>query len=213
MGRAAMLAFLLASVVGLAGCTGSTPTGSQAGVSTPSPAASTASVTPSARAPGAAARCSGQPTPAETEGPYFKAGSPERTSLVDSGMPGTRVIVSGTVLTLDCRPLSGVVLDFWQADASGVYDNAGYRLRGHLTSDSDGRYSLHTIVPGEYPGRTQHIHVKVEAPGRPILTTQLYLPGSARNQQDPLFNPELLMQVVDAAGGKAATFDFVLNFR
>jgi protocatechuate 3,4-dioxygenase beta subunit len=213
MGRAAMLAFLLASVVGLAGCTGSTPTGSQAGVSTPSPAASTASVTPRAPAPGAAARCSGQPTPAETEGPYFKAGSPERTSLVDSGMPGTRVIVSGTVLTLDCRPLSGVVLDFWQADASGVYDNAGYRLRGHLTSDSDGRYSLQTIVPGEYPGRTQHIHVKVEAPGRPVLTTQLYLPGSARNPQDPLFNPELLMQVVDAAGGKAATFDFVLNFR
>ena len=213
MGRAAMLAFLLASVVGLAGCTGSTPTGSQAGVSTPSPAASTASVTPSAPAPGAAARCSGQPTPAETEGPYFKAGSPERTSLVDSGMPGTRVIVSGTVLTLDCRPLSGVVLDFWQADASGVYDNAGYRLRGHLTSDNDSRYSLQTIVPGEYPGRTQHIHVKVEAPGRPVLTTQLYLPGSARNPQDPLFNPELLMQVVDAAGGKAATFDFVLNFR
>jgi protocatechuate 3,4-dioxygenase beta subunit len=128
-------------------------------------------------------------------------------------MPGTRVIVSGTVLTLDCRPLSGVVLDFWQADASGVYDNAGYRLRGHLTSDSDGRYSLQTIVPGEYPGRTQHIHVKVEAPGRPVLTTQLYLPGSARNPQDPLFKPELLMQVVDAAGGKAATFDFVLNFR
>ncbi len=208
-----MLAFLLASVVGLAGCTGSTPTGSQAGVSTPSPAASTASVTPSAPAPGAAARCSGQPTPAETEGPFFKAGSPERTSLVDSGMPGTRVIVSGRVLTLDCRPLSGVVLDFWQADASGVYDNAGYRLRGHLTSDSDGRYSLQTIVPGEYPGRTQHIHVKVEAPGRPVLTTQLYLPESARNPQDPLFNPELLMQVVDAAGGKAATFDFVLNFR
>jgi protocatechuate 3,4-dioxygenase beta subunit len=213
MGRAAKLAFLLASVVGLAGCTGSTPTGSQAGFSAPSPAASTASVAPSAPVPGASARCSGQPTPAETEGPYFKAGSPERTSLVDSGMPGTRVIVSGTVLTLDCRPLSGVVLDFWQADASGVYDNAGYRLRGHLTSDSDGRYSLQTILPGEYPGRTQHIHVKVEAPGRPILTTQLYLPGSARNQQDPLFNPELLMQVVDAAGGKAATFDFVLNFR
>ena len=213
MGRPAMLAFLLASVVGLAGCTGSTPTGSQAGVSNLSPARSTASVTPSAPAPGAAARCSGQPTPAETEGPYFKAGSPERTSLVDPGLPGTRVMVSGSVLTLDCRPLSGVVLDFWKADASGVYHNAGYRLRGHLTSDSEGRYSLQTIVPGEYPGRTQHIHVKVGAPGRPVLTTQLYLPGSARNPQDPLFNPELLMQVVDAAGGKATTFDFVLNFR
>lgn len=213
MRRAPLLAFLLIPLVGLAACTGSIPAGSRAGVSAPSPAVSNASVAPSTPAPGAAPACSGQPTPAETEGPYFKAGSPERTSLVDSGMPGTRVAVSGLVVTLDCRPLAGVVLDFWQADASGVYDNAAYRLRGHLTTDSGGRYSLQTIVPGEYPGRTQHIHVKVEAPGRPVLTTQLYFPGSARNQQDSLFNPALLLQVVDAAGGKAATFDFVLNFR
>jgi len=128
-------------------------------------------------------------------------------------MLGTRVVVSGRVLTLDCRSVAGVVLDFWQADASGAYDNAGYRLRGHLTTDSNGRYSLQTIVPADYGGRTQHIHVKVEAPGRPVLTTQLYFPGSARNQQDPLFHPELLMEVVEGAAGKAATFDFVLNFR
>lgn len=208
-----MLAFLLSALIGLAACTGSTPSGSQAGVAAPSPAVSNPSVAPSTQPPGAATNCTGQPTPAETEGPYFKAGSPERTSLIDAAMPGTRVAVSGLVLTLDCRPLAGVVLDFWQADASGVYDNAGYRLRGHLTTDSEGRYSLQTIVPGEYPGRTQHIHVKVEAPGRPVLTTQLYFPGSVRNQQDSLFNPALLLKVVDAAGGKAATFDFVLNFR
>src|SRR5262249_56166643 len=77
MGRAAMLAFFLASVVGPAGCTGSAPAGSRAGGSALSPAVSTASVTPSAPAPGAAARGSGLPTPAETEGPYFKAGPPE----------------------------------------------------------------------------------------------------------------------------------------
>jgi len=210
-----MLAFLLTLVLGLAGCApASPPAGSQARSSTPAPAAaSTPGASPSTQAPGAAASCSGRPTPAETEGPYFKAGSPERTSLVDPGMPGTRVVVSGRVLTLDCRSVAGVILDFWQADASGAYDNAGYRLRGHLTTDGDGRYWLQTIVPGDYPGRTQHIHVKVEAPGRPVLTTQLYFPGSARNQQDPLFHPELLMEVVDAGDGKAAIFDFVLNFR
>ena len=212
MRRAPLLALLLTPLVGLA-CTGSAPAGAREGVAAPSPAVSNTSLAPSAQAPGAAATCSGQPTPAETEGPYFKAGSPERTSLVDSGIPGTRVVVSGRVMNMDCRQLAGVVLDFWQADASGVYDNAGYRLRGHLTTDGDGRYSLQTIVPGEYPGRTQHIHVKVEAPGKPVLTTQLYFPGSARNQQDSLFNPALLLQVVDAPGGKAATFDFVLNFR
>ncbi len=42
-----------------------------------------------------------------------------------------------------------------------------------------GRYTLETIVPGEYPGRTQHIHVKVQAPNGPILTTQIYFPGVA----------------------------------
>jgi len=210
-----MLASLLTLVLGLAGCaTESPPAGSQARSSAPAlAAASTPGASPSTPAPGAAASCSGRPTPAETEGPYFKAGSPERTSLVDPGMPGTRVVVSGRVLTLDCRSVGGVILDFWQADASGAYDNAGYRLRGHLTTDGDGRYSLQTIVPGDYPGRTQHIHVKVEAPGRPVLTTQLYFPGSARNQQDPLFHPELLMELLDVGGGKAATFDFVLNFR
>jgi protocatechuate 3,4-dioxygenase beta subunit len=127
-------------------------------------------------------------------------------------MAGTRLTVTGRVTDLSCHPLAGAVLDFWQADASGNYDNSGYRLRGHEATDADGRYSLLTIVPGEYPGRTQHIHVKVTAPGRPTLTTQLYFPGSARNSSDSIFDPALLMNVTDAAGGgKLGTYDFVLG--
>ena len=125
-------------------------------------------------------------------------------------MPGTPLVVSGLVLAVDCRPVTGAVLDFWQADASGVYDNSGYRLRGHQRTGSDGRYSLSTIVPGEYPGRTAHIHVKVEPPGGPVLTTQLYFPGETRNQVDSIFDPALVMAVHDASGGKAATFNFIV---
>jgi protocatechuate 3,4-dioxygenase beta subunit len=154
-----------------------------------------------------------QATPAETEGPYFKAGSPERASLVEPGMAGTRLTITGRVLTVDCRPVSGAVLDFWQADASGRYDNTGYRLRGHQATDSSGAYALQTVVPGEYPGRTQHIHVKVGASGRATLTTQLYFPGGTRNQGDSLFNQALLLHSSDSGGGKTATFDFVLNIR
>ena len=103
------------------------------------------------------------------------------------------------------------VLDFWQADASGAYDNSGYRLRGHQSAGSDGVYHLDTIIPGLYPGRTEHIHVKVARPGASPLTTQLYFPGVARNQQDGIFDPSLLVNLSDSGGGKLATFDFVLG--
>jgi protocatechuate 3,4-dioxygenase beta subunit len=154
--------------------------------------------------------CTGRATPAETEGPYFKAGSPERRSLLEPGLSGTHLLLTGVVTTADCKPVAGALLDFWQADAAGRYDNAGWRLRGHQQTDAEGKYSLETVVPGEYPGRTVHIHVKVQAPSRQVLTTQLYFPGVGRNQQDSIFNPDLLMQVRDGEAGKAATFNFVV---
>jgi protocatechuate 3,4-dioxygenase beta subunit len=150
-------------------------------------------------------------TPAQTEGPYYTPNSPERTSLLEPGMGGTKLIVTGYVLTTDCQPIANVWLDFWQADDKGVYDNAGYRLRGHLFTDETGRYTLETIVPGEYPGRTEHIHVKVQAPNDPIMTTQIYFPGVAANDRDSIFNPALLAEVQDTADGKVATFNFVVQ--
>jgi len=150
-------------------------------------------------------------TLAQTEGPYYKAKSPERTALLEPGMGGTKLIVTGYVLTKDCQPIANAWLDFWQADDHGVYDNAGYRLRGHLFTDETGRFTLATILPGEYPGRTEHIHVKVQAPNGPILTTQLYFPGVAANDRDSIFDPVLLADVQDTATGKVATFNFVVQ--
>src|SRR6266566_2870746 len=139
----------------------------------PSTIASTASSPSSAASgsPAAAATdaCPTRLTPAQTEGPYFKPGSPPRTSLIESGMTGTRLLLSGRVLTLACAPVAGVRLDFWQADAGGTYDNSGYRLRGHQSTDA------------------------------------------ARNQQDSIFDPHLLVTMQNTATGKAATFDFVTS--
>lgn len=149
-------------------------------------------------------------TPAQTEGPYYTPNTPERTSLLESGVTGTRLVITGQVLTTDCRPVARALLDFWQADDRGVYDNTGYRLRGHQFADAQGRYTLTTIVPGLYTGRTRHIHVKVQAPNQPILTTQLYFPGEPRNASDSLFHRDLLLTVRDTADGKAARFTFVL---
>ncbi len=151
------------------------------------------------------------PTPPQMEGPYFKPNSPLRTNIVPAGAPGVRLTVSGYVFGLSCQPLADVLMDFWQADNGGAYDNTTYRFRGHQFTDVAGRFTLTTIVPGLYPGRTRHIHVKAQAPGRPVLTTQLYFPGEPRNETDPLFDPRLLMSVHDVPGGREAAFDFVLD--
>jgi protocatechuate 3,4-dioxygenase beta subunit len=150
-------------------------------------------------------------TQAETEGPYFTANSPERSSLLEAGMTGTLLTVSGLVLTRSCRPVADALLDFWQADDSGNYDNEGYRLRGHQFTDTSGVFRLETIVPGLYPGRTRHIHVKVQAPGGPILTTQLFFPGEERNASDGIFHSSLLMQLETGSGGSQGRFNFVLD--
>jgi protocatechuate 3,4-dioxygenase beta subunit len=150
-------------------------------------------------------------TPAQTPGPFFKPRSPERRSLIEPGIQGTKIVLDGRVLSTRCKPVEKALVDFWQADASGEYDNSGFRLRGHQFTDAAGKFRLETIVPGLYPGRTRHFHVRVQAPSRPVLTTQLYFPGEPENIRDGIFNPKLVMVVRDGAGAKAANFGFVLN--
>jgi protocatechuate 3,4-dioxygenase beta subunit len=158
------------------------------------------------------ADCSAGITPAQTEGPYFKAGSPERSSLVTGGTAGTKITLTGWVVTSGCTPVPGAVLDFWQADESGRYDNSGYTMRGHIVTDSQGRYVIETVIPGVYPGRTRHIHVKVQVPGKPLLTTQLYFPEDAvRNKADSIYNGRLLVRWLDGAARTTARFDFVMG--
>ena len=138
-------------------------------------------------------------TLAQTEGPYFTPESPERTSLREEGMTGTPLRVTGYVYSSGCDPAPNALLDFWHCDDAGVYDNEGYRLRGHQFTDGDGRFTLETIVPGVYPGRTRHIHVKVQAAGGPVLTTQLYFPDEPGNERDGIFDPLLVMDIEPAS--------------
>lgn len=152
-----------------------------------------------------------EPTPAQTEGPYFTPDSPKRSSLRESGLKGTPLVLTGRVLNTRCQPVSRALLDWWHCDGEGAYDNEGFRLRGHQYTDEQGNFRLETIVPGLYPGRTRHIHVKVQAPGKSILTTQLYFPGEAQNQRDYIFKPALLMAVTREPGKMNAGFTFVLK--
>ena len=157
--------------------------------------------------------CTGQLTSSNQEGPYFTPGSPERANLIDDGMPGTALLISGYVWSQECAPLAGAKVDFWQADANGVYDNLGYTLRGHVFTDETGYYEIVTIEPGPYPGRPPHIHVKViDATERELLTTQLYTDGSQQSA-DVRNAPDLLAAYagLDAAGRQRLAFDFVVR--
>ena len=152
-----------------------------------------------------------EPTLRQTEGPFFKPRSPNRSDLREPNLTGDPLAISGLVLTRSCRPVAGALVDLWHADCAGEYDNKTFRGRGHQFTDSDGRYRFITVKPARYPGRTRHFHVKVQAANRPVLTTQLYFPNDPGNDRDPIFRKDLLMRLSDRGVLPAANFDFVLD--
>jgi protocatechuate 3,4-dioxygenase beta subunit len=184
----------------LAACDDSADRPGQAapGTTAPPASATTDAGTATTLAPTPACDDGDDPTISQTEGPYFTPNSPQRASLLEAGVGGQRLVVAGTVLTTDCRPVQRALLDFWQADDAGQYDNHG-------------RWRLETVVPGIYTGRTRHIHVKVQAPDGPVLTTQLYFPGEPENDRDGIFSPELVLAGVrDVGDTRQGSFTFVL---
>ena len=215
--------FLAALALGLAlitaACGSSTPaTGSPAAtdgaastVGSASAPAATAVATASAAASAIDCTAPATPTIAQTEGPYYRTGAPESANLVADGMPGTRLTFTGYVVDTSCEPIANAQVEIWQADSTGTYDNAGYTLRGWVTTDAAGRFTILTVVPGEYPGRTEHIHVKVTPSGGATLTTQVYFPGSTANGEDGIYDPSLDLVVTPDGDALTGTYTFVLG--
>ncbi len=155
--------------------------------------------------------CTGTLTPSQAQGPFYTPNTPQRNSLLEPGIPGQHMIVIGYVLDSNCKPIPNAWLDFWQTDGEGNYDNQGFKLRGQQTTDSQGRYYLETVYPGEYPGRTPHIHVKVaRIPSENVLTTQIYFPDAVRNQVDGIFNPQNLVTLDTRNAVMVAYYNFVI---
>jgi len=118
------------------------------------------------------------------QGPFYTAGAPTiiNNQLATSTEPGTRLILSGVVRTLDCSlVIPNTLIDIWHAKHNGQYDNSGYNLRGKAYSNSQGFYLFETIVPGKYLNgsayRPSHIHFKITPPGFPTRITQIYWQG------------------------------------
>ena len=154
-------------------------------------------------------------TDSQIEGPFYTPNTPLRTDLRERATVGTPLVIEGRVLSTDCRPITGAVLDIWSCDGAGVYDNDGFNLRGHQFTDSRGIFRVETVKPGGYrqfgAHRTPHVHVKVRGSETSLLTTQLYFPGEPLNAQDSLFKEALVLTVEKAHDGSLrALFDFVL---
>jgi protocatechuate 3,4-dioxygenase beta subunit len=151
----------------------------------------------------------GKQTERQTAGPFFKPNSPRRASMIESSSKAPILVVTGLVLSPECKPVANALLDFWHADEFGEYDNKGFRYRGHQFTDAQGRWRLETVFPAEYPGRARHLHVNVQAPNKRILTTQLYFPGDRR---DGLYRDALSIRV-DRKDDKRieGSFNFVVE--
>ncbi|MBC7541323.1 MAG: carboxypeptidase regulatory-like domain-containing protein [Candidatus Sericytochromatia bacterium] len=173
-----------------------------------------------------------RPTVPNILGPYHRKGAPYRTKLNTANEPGKPLIIKGLVTDTNGKPVAGAVVDVWQADDGGHYDNDDaahppsantFKLRGQMKTDASGRYEFETIVPGQYdmePGvkRPSHIHYIVTQPGFVPLTTQLYFKADPHLAADPFVRPSLIIDLAKRPanaqfpkGHQSGTFNIVLQ--
>jgi hydroxyquinol 1,2-dioxygenase len=176
------------------------------------------------RQPGAA-------TPSTVEGPFHVPNAP---AIADGGnmaegAPGIPCFVSGTVRGLSGEPIAGAILDLWQTDGEGLYedqrDTQGPWMRGLYRTQADGSYLIRTVAPigytipmdgtvGELMNRTNishmrpaHIHFAVAAPGHEALVTHLFRRGDEYIDTDVVYavKDPLIVDFIKKPAGKAPT--------
>jgi protocatechuate 3,4-dioxygenase beta subunit len=162
-------------------------------------------------------------------GPYHRPGSPFRGKITPPLEPGTVLLIRGRVWGLDTRrPLPNTLLDIWQANAQGRYDNDDpqhppaanlFVHRARLMTDENGYYEYETIHPGAYrtgprTWRPPHIHYWVRQTNYRPLVTQLYFRNDEHQREDEFIRASLIIDLreVRTAHGtyKTGIFDIVL---
>jgi protocatechuate 3,4-dioxygenase beta subunit len=126
-------------------------------------------------------------------GPFYRAEAPFRNALNVMSEEGTPIIIKGKVMGGQAcgTALSGAIVDVWQADDAGEYDNESseYKFRGRLETDKNGNYEFMSILPGRYLNggqlRPRHIHFMVKADNHLDLVTQLYFEADEYIESDP----------------------------
>jgi len=118
---------------------------------------------------------------------------------------GERIIVTGRILDENGAPVSGAMVEIWQANAAGRYldredqhhapEDPNFLGAGRMITGDDGWYRFLTLRPGAYPWgnhsnawRPPHIHFSIF--GTNIMTrliTQMYFEGDPLLQYDPIY--------------------------
>jgi catechol 1,2-dioxygenase len=169
------------------------------------------------------------PTEPDVLGPYFRKGAPYRAKVTPPHEPGTTLLISGRVWGIDSRrPINGTVIDIWQANSEGHYDNedpkhppapGAFKNRVRLITDEHGGYEYETIHPGPYKmdpntWRSPHVHYRVTHERYKRLVTQLFFRGDPYENSDPFFKQSLAIQLTqEQVNGKpleSGVFDIVL---
>ena len=187
----------------------------QPGAAAPATTAPPASATTAAGAAGTLAPRSPATTAtrdaSQTEGPYFTPNSPERASLLEAGMGG-RLLVRRDRPHHRLPPGPAALLDFWQADAAGAYDNQGYRMRGHQFSDAAGALVAGNRRARPLPGPDPPHPRQGPGPQRPRPDDPALLPRRAGQRRDGIFSPELVLgDVRESGNARQGSFTFVLE--
>jgi protocatechuate 3,4-dioxygenase beta subunit len=149
-------------------------------------------------------------TPPQTEGPFYpvqdqaeKDNDLTRVKGSSGRAKGKVLYILGRITDEQCRPVSGALVEIWQAGANGRYNHpedsndAGpldqnFQYWGYHRTDHEGHYRFTTIVPPPYPAgpfwtRPSHVHFKVHRREAPILTTQMYFAGDRYLESDLIF--------------------------
>jgi protocatechuate 3,4-dioxygenase beta subunit len=210
--RFAAATILSVLIAGCAGTTAASPTPTPLATSTVTATNAPTSSATATQGSASALACTAPATPLVqlTEGPYYTANPPQNANLRTAGVAGTPLTLTGYVVSKSCQPIANAKLDFWQADGNGNYDNSGYTLRGWQLTDANGAYKLETVIPGLYPGRTEHIHFKVTVNGQ-TYTSQLFFPGVSQNSSDSIYSEQMLVKLNTTTSPVTGTFTFVVN--
>ncbi|XP_055350136.1 uncharacterized protein LOC129596795 [Paramacrobiotus metropolitanus] len=148
-------------------------------------------------------------TPIIEVGPYWVDGELIRKDIRETQKGVTVYLDIQVIDTKTCKPLPNVFVDIWHANATGVYggvvakDNGNAAdlkninttfLRGLQPTNNEGITQFITIVPGHYPGRTNHIHTIVHLNGT-VLPNNTYAGGRIPHIGNILFDQALLTTV------------------
>ncbi len=136
-------------------------------------------------------------TPSQTIGPFFHVGLKwEEGDKVTFASGGDRVILTGRIFDGAGSVVSDALVETWQAGPDGKVPGVGAEPRAcgysRVFTDSDGRYSVDTLMPGPCagPGGEKYppqIHVLIFARGLlKALRTRVFLAAPGNVSDDPL---------------------------